>query len=92
MRQNEKKFKVIHPFSPLHGKEFTLIERKQCWGDDRLLFINENGDYRRILTSWTDYAPQEPFITASEGRAILSEKSLMNLAELIGFLADEVSI
>jgi len=92
MRQNEAVFTVTHPCSPLKGKTYKLIERKQCWGDDRLLYLDENEDYRRILTSWTDYTPQDPFLETSGGKAVLSETSMIELAQLLSHLGEEVSM
>ena len=83
---------ITHPFSPLRKHSFQLIQGKNfVWGEDRLLCMDENGFYRRILTSWTNYEPPTPFIEVSQGRAYLTDKSLLDLASLLTNLLDEVS-
>lgn len=82
---------VTHPFSPLKGRPFELVERKYCWGEDRVLCFDENGFYRRLLTSWTDYSPQSAFEEISNGRAVLSDKTMIELARIIEQLASELS-
>ena len=79
-KQPEVEIHVTHPFSPLREHRFVLIERKQCWGEDRILCFDETGNYCRILTSWTDYAPLDIFQDTSNGRAYLSADSVIELA------------
>ncbi|MCB1873320.1 MAG: hypothetical protein KDI49_15190 [Gammaproteobacteria bacterium] len=31
-------FRVTHPFHPLLGREFTLVDRRTTWGEDRVYF------------------------------------------------------
>jgi hypothetical protein len=91
-RQPEVCFHITHPFSPDCGKEFILIERKKCWGEDRLLCFDENGKYRTVLTSWTDYEPPCPFVSASNGTAFISDDHALELSDLLCLLAQELSI
>ncbi|MDE7352147.1 MAG: Y4bD/Y4pK family protein, partial [Acetatifactor sp.] len=84
-------FKINHPFSPLCGKEYRLIERRTCWGEDRLLCFDENGASCLVLTSWTDYLPPDPFVAASDGRADFRLSDLVELNMFLNSLDDEVS-
>ena len=90
-KQPEVEIHVTHPFSPLREHKFVLIERKQCWGEDRLLCFDETGNYRRILTSWTDYAPHDVFEVTSNGRAYLSGDSMIGLALYLENMAEILS-
>ena len=89
--QPEVRFHVTHPFSPDRGKAFILIERKVCFGDDRILCFDEDGNYRRFLTSWTDYVPLPPFLAISSGRAYLNVDDITGLSQLLHEIAGEVS-
>ncbi len=90
-KQPKVEIHVTHPFSPLREHKFELIERKQCWGEDRLLCFDETGNYRRILTSWTDYVPHDVFEVTSNGRAYLSGDSMIGLASYLKNMAEILS-
>ena len=90
-KQPEVEIHVTHPFSPLRENKFVLIERKQCWGEDRLLCFDETGNYRRILTSWTDYALHDVFEVTSNGRAYLSGASMIGLASYLKNMTEMLS-
>ena len=87
---NKKTVRITHPFSPDKGKEFTLIDRKNFWGDERLILINEKGKRKRFNASWTDYEPPTLFREISAGRAYLSDVKALELAELLHRLMDNV--
>ena len=85
-------FKINHPFSPLNGKEYRLIERRNCWGEDRLLCFDENGNSCLILTSWTDYLPIDPFVEISNGCVDFLFSDLVELNKLLDLIEEELSI
>jgi len=68
-----------------------LIERKTCWGEDRLTAFDGNGDIRLIPTSWTDYFPPDPFIETSNGRADFRFQDLLELASLMERIKEKAS-
>jgi hypothetical protein len=77
------KFKIIHPFHPKVGKEYKLIERKCCWGEDRIIYLDENDKMKIIHTLWTDYLDEDPFITVSKGRSDFKFDDLKSLYLLL---------
>lgn len=79
---------VTHPFSPDRGKAFTLVERRNYWGDDRLIMLDEQGKRRRMKASWTDYEPPTPFLEISNGRAVISDEKALELASLLSRLKE----
>ena len=81
---------MTHPFSPDRGKTFTLVQRKNFWGDDRLILLDEGGKRRRINASWTDLEPPSPFLEASAGRAVISDEKALELASLLDRLSKGV--
>ena len=60
-----------------------MIERKNIWGEDRLLYINENGEMCLIPTCWTDVAEPDIFITISEGRSSFRFDDLQELSKIL---------
>jgi len=85
-----KKVTVTHPFSPDKGKEFTLVEHKHYWGDDRLILLDSKGKRRRISASWTDYEPPTLFREISNGRAVFSDEKVIELSQLLSALKGSV--
>jgi hypothetical protein len=74
---------ITHPFSPQKGQELVFIERINAWGEDRILCCDVEGNSRAVLTSWTDYLPEDPFFTISGGKADFKYEDLCMLARLI---------
>ena len=38
-----KTVKITHPFIPQYRDEYEFVERKQAWGQDRVVYIDRNG-------------------------------------------------
>ena len=83
LQDDRVEIQVVHPFSPLNGKRYEVIEHMVTWGEDRVLCIDENGETRLILTSWTDYLPVDPFIQVSNGTADFKYDDLQLLAQFL---------
>jgi Family of unknown function (DUF5372) len=74
---------VTHPFHPLHGKTLTFIEARTAWGEDRVYFLDNNGERRRIPTAWTSVAAPSTFEAVSAGRAHFRIDDLLQLVALL---------
>jgi len=48
----ERVFRVTHPFHPWCGRTFELLERRTTWGEDRVYFHDEAGQLRRLPAAW----------------------------------------
>ena len=77
------KFKITHPFIPLYGKEYELIYRKKSWGEDRIMYIDENSIMCSIYTSRTDVMEEDPFISISNGRSDFRFDDLKKLSSIM---------
>ena len=49
-------FRVTHPFHPLRGRTFQLVDCRQTWGEDRVYFHDDAGQLARLPRQWTDVA------------------------------------
>jgi hypothetical protein len=49
--------RVTHPFHPLRGRVFRLIEYRQAWGEYRVFFDDNSGELARLPRQWTDLVP-----------------------------------
>jgi hypothetical protein len=74
---------VTHPFHPLCGHEFELIEYRQAWGEDRVYFLDASEQLQRLPASWTNVSAEDPFVVVAAGRSPLRVAELMQLADLI---------
>jgi hypothetical protein len=88
-QDGEKTFLVTHPFHPLSGNRFVLMNCAQAWGEDRVYYINDEGQIDNMPTQWTDIAPLDPFVTIGAGRAALRTAELVEMVRLIGELSPD---
>jgi len=83
---SRKTFKIIHPFIPQYRGEYEFVDRRQTWGQDRVVYFDKNGDAATIPTSWTDVAEPDLFNLQSAGRCNFRYTDLVELAKLIKYL------
>jgi hypothetical protein len=76
-------FRIIHPFHPLFGREFVLIERRNAWGEERVYFYDDTGRLRRLTAAWTSAVAPNRFETVSAGRSHFRVEDLLHLVALI---------
>jgi hypothetical protein len=75
--------RVTHPFHPLAGEEFTFAFRRKTWGEDRVFFLDHDGDLRGLPAGWTDAVAVDPFVAVAAGRSALRVSDLLALADLL---------
>jgi hypothetical protein len=80
---------VTHPFHPLHGREFEVLECRSSWGENRVCFYDDTGQLRRIPAVWTDLVGEDPFVVIAAGRSSFRVEDLVRLAQLVERLARE---
>ena len=78
-----RRFRITHPFHPLRGREFELIQIKLCWGIDRVYYTGEDGALRHVPVGWTSVAATDPFVSVARGRSAFRVEDLLALAEAI---------
>jgi hypothetical protein len=74
---------IIHPFHPLTGSEFELVDYRHNRGEDRVNFLDSAGRLSAIPASWTDLIAPDPFVAVSAGRSLFRLDDLLRLAELV---------
>src|SRR5260370_1595028 len=62
-------FRITHVFHPHYGRDFTLVDRRNAWGEDRVFFHDDAGKLRRVPAAWTSAAPPDAFVEISAGRS-----------------------
>jgi hypothetical protein len=74
-------FTITHPFHPLRGKRYELLERRKTWNADRVFYFDCNGTQRSFATNLTDVLPPDAFVEASASRASFRLADLLELRE-----------
>ena len=81
---------MTHPFHPLHGQKFEMIEYRHAWGEERVYFLDSSGQMQRLPAEWTDVAAVDPFVMIAAGRSAFRVEDLLQLADIIERLGKEV--
>jgi len=66
----------------LSGQEFELAHHRQCWGEDRVFYLDEVEDLRSIPARWTSVGGDDPLIVISDGRSMYRVADLLELVKL----------
>jgi len=61
----------------------VVATRKKNWGEDRVMFFDEEGHLRSLLASWTNVDEPDAFSTAAMGRSWLRMDDLVRLRALV---------
>jgi uncharacterized protein DUF5372 len=82
---------MTHPFHPLRGQAFELIEHRYIVAESYVYFQDEHGFLREVPAAWTDFVPPDVFVQSAAGRSPLHAGSLVELACLVEHLTQELS-
>ena len=78
-----RRFRVTHPFHPLFGHEFNLVDYRNCWAEERVFYVDETDQVRSLPACWTSAAADDPFVVLSAGRSHFRVSDLIELADLV---------
>ncbi|MCM2317209.1 MAG: Y4bD/Y4pK family protein [Thermoanaerobaculia bacterium] len=73
----------MHPFHPLCGREFALVDYRSAWGEDRVYYHRDDGELARMPASWTDIVEPDVHVVAAGGSADFRAADLLRLADII---------
>ena len=76
-------FTITHPFHPLLGEEFVLATRRLNWGEDRVMYHDQEGKLQSMPTSWTSEADKDQFTEVSAGSCWFRIDDLKELVSLL---------
>ncbi len=80
--REQRSFRVTHPFHPLFGREFELVHCRQCWGEERVFYLDEGEELRSLPVRWTSAVTTDPLVVISAGRSMYRVADLLELAKL----------
>ena len=85
--EEKRQVRITHPFHPLFGKQFDLIEQRYIYTESYLYFHDEHGHLREIPAMWTDFVKVDAYVELAGGRSPLHAVHLLELAELVKHMA-----
>ncbi|MBI4704891.1 MAG: hypothetical protein HY744_27620 [Deltaproteobacteria bacterium] len=74
---------MTHPFHPLVGREYDLIDCRHFWGEDRVVYVGETGEARSLPAPWTSAVAEDPAVVVSAGRSHFRVADLVELAKVV---------
>jgi hypothetical protein len=78
-----KSFLVTHPYHPLHGRQFDLVNYTFCWGETRVYYYDDRNRLRSMPASWTSVGAIDPFLQVSAGRSPFRVADLLEMSRMI---------
>lgn len=84
MEAERRRFRVTHPFHPLFGHEYELIDYRHFRSEDRVVYVDETGEARSLPARWTSVVAEDPAVVVSAGRSHFRVADLVELAKLVG--------
>jgi len=78
--------RITHPFHPLRGREFPLLDERRNRHGDRVWFQADDGVLRTVPREWTSLATRDPFEVIAAGRAWFRPDDLARLVALVSAL------
>jgi len=83
---------ITHPYHPLLGEKFPIINKKQIGGIDTLFLKGSPGGTFPIPLDWTDQAPPPPYKILNMKPPILKVECLLKLMDIIDNLDFDVNL
>jgi hypothetical protein len=73
----------------MRGREIEVVGRATHWGDERVVYLNDDGRVRSISTAFTDIGQQDEFRRIAAGRAAFRTCDLLDLFRRLGVLLSD---
>jgi hypothetical protein len=89
-REESRRVRITHPFHPLSGKQFDLVEHRCIFSESYVYFHDDCGHLREIPAAWTDFVKGDVFVEIAAGRSPLHVMCMLELADLVERMAREL--
>jgi len=76
-------FTVTHPFHPLYGQQFEILNYRHNWGDYCVIFYETPHHVRSLIAVWTILMSPDPNVLLTSGLAPFQVMDLLALAQLV---------
>jgi hypothetical protein len=78
-----RQIRITHPFHPMSGQQFDLVEHRCIFAESFVYFHDSDGHLREIPSAWTDSVKGDAFVEMASGRSQLHAGCLLELVDLI---------
>ncbi len=78
-----RQIRITHPFHPLSGKQFDLVEHRRIFAESFVYFHDAEGHLREIPSAWTDFVKGDAFVEMAAGGSQLHAGCLLELCDLV---------
>jgi hypothetical protein len=82
---------VTHPFHPLAGEVFDIVDRRCLEGGEYLYLEIRPGVVQGIPVAWTSLGATYPFVAMAAGRSMIRVDALLRLAEIVSELGEQLT-
>jgi hypothetical protein len=82
---------VTHPFHPLAGKVFDIVDRRCFDGGEYVYLEIRPGVVQGVPVAWTSLGATDPFIAMAAGRSTFRVDALLRLAEIVSELGEQLT-
>jgi uncharacterized protein DUF5372 len=79
----DRRIRITHPFHPLSGKQFDLLEHRRIYSESYLYFHDDCDEVRVIPAIWTDFGKMDAFVEMAARTSPLHARCLLELADLV---------
>ena len=76
-------FRITHPFHPLVGQKFEIVERRAIRTHDLVFYLDASGCLRSIGASCTNLVTPDPVVVIGAGRAHFRVVDLLALRRIV---------
>lgn len=83
MAELKRRVRITHPFHPLFGEEFELLDYRGSFGQERVECMDARDRLITVPLVWTDACGVDPFVAISAGRSFLRAEDLLRLADML---------
>ena len=59
------------------------MDYRQCWGEDRVFYLDEGDRLRALPARWTSASADDPFVIIAAGRSPFRVADLLELVKLL---------
>jgi hypothetical protein len=88
-KEEVRRIQITHPYHPLSGKRFELIEHRCLFTESYVYFHDDDGHLREIPSAWTDFVKRDAFVEIAGDRSPLHAGRLRELADLVARMGNE---
>ena len=81
--------RITHPFHPRTGEEFELLTVRHNWGEQRVYYVDGEGEVTSLPAQWTSVVGPDPVVMIAQGEVRFRVEDLLALARLLEALTDE---